>query len=83
MTMPKATVNEYDFFPSRENEIGLSWQLMLVQAISIPQGKKEIPNPAFRLGIARPDQPHPIASFLLGEDVGHFIKPAKIVNPGD
>jgi hypothetical protein len=43
MEMPKAPVNEDRFLPTREHNVRGAWQLLAVEAESVPYGMEQFP----------------------------------------
>jgi hypothetical protein len=42
--MPEASVDEYGFFQSRKNDVGPSWQIGSVKAVTVSHLKEQSPN---------------------------------------
>jgi hypothetical protein len=47
MQMPEAPMNENDFVPGSENQVGSARQVLCVQPVSVPKAKDESPHDEF------------------------------------
>jgi hypothetical protein len=62
MLMPKATVNENNGFQARKNEVGLSRQVLAMEAIPEAKRVSNFPNCDFRLHILASNRSHILAA---------------------
>jgi hypothetical protein len=49
--MPEATVDENDFVKRSKNQVGFSWQILRLKAITVAETPADFANDHFRLGI--------------------------------
>ncbi len=71
--MPKTTMDEDNLLLPCEYDIGASWQIVLVERVSIAQSMDHASDSEFRRSICRTYQPHSLASLLLREIVSHLV----------
>jgi len=63
MSVPEATMHEYDFPPSLENQIGMPGEFLSVKTVSEPHSMHKPPHGHLGLGVPRTNQAHYSASF--------------------
>lgn len=64
MTMPETAVDEDGGSPARKKQIGLTWEFLHMEPITIAQRMKPAPDQHLRLRIRRPDTSHHSAADL-------------------
>jgi hypothetical protein len=64
--MPETAVDKYNLPQSRENKVGLTRQIVLMESKPIAKGMREAPDAKFRLGVLAADRAHNRAARLFG-----------------
>ena len=76
VTVPEAAMHENNCAVFRQNNIGLTWQVSSVKAVSVPKSVKDRANPHFGLCVLALDCRHIAAALRLNERLPHFGYPA-------
>lgn len=71
MQVPETTVNKDDFASRYKDKVWLSWKVLAMERVSIPQGVNHLSNAHLRRRVFAPYGAHTGASLLCREVISH------------
>lgn len=71
MSVPETAVHQNDLPVTRQNDVGITGESLVMESKSVAHVMQELPDRYFWLCVSSPDAGHDFAAFFLAVDVWH------------